>query len=167
MNNFTYTTYFVCSKCGAVESPEMARATGWLIANDRNSASKMVVRCPKHITRYALAQTETGRTRVTRHTPVGWNYITAEMLPLAPVEPLIVRQPLRLFAARKADKTFQRLLKGGYPVIEFFFAKVDGEWVMLTPTEILALVVLVTRCDKEDEGGEYWGYYINSFEVMK
>lgn len=49
-------TYYVCSVCGAKATPYEAGEQGdWLVASVPGSKSgEMVIRCPDHITRYAI-----------------------------------------------------------------------------------------------------------------
>ena len=47
-------TYYVCSKCG--RTVEVGREVGWLAVRDPRHPGQMIVRCPEHITRYALRQ---------------------------------------------------------------------------------------------------------------
>ena len=46
-------TFYVCSRCG--ETSEDHNLEGWLIVSVPYSKSgEMVIRCPEHITRYAI-----------------------------------------------------------------------------------------------------------------
>lgn len=47
------TTIFVCSRCGATTEPD---AAGWLIAPRKGAKpGHLIIRCPEHVTKYALA----------------------------------------------------------------------------------------------------------------
>jgi len=46
-------TMVVCSKCGAASEYHTARDAGWLISPRKDKAGWMVIRCPRHVTRYA------------------------------------------------------------------------------------------------------------------
>lgn len=61
-------TVVVCSKCGrtAENTPNWTR--GWLIDTHKNAEKafngEMVIRCPQHITAYAISQAERGRAAI-------------------------------------------------------------------------------------------------------
>jgi len=49
-------TKYVCAKCGATTTdPE---ENGWLVASRKNHEYAMIIRCPQHITKYAIQQAE-------------------------------------------------------------------------------------------------------------
>ena len=59
---------WVCSKCGrTVENTEWA-TRGWLIDSHKNAEKQfngeMVIRCPQHITAYAVRCAEHGRSAI-------------------------------------------------------------------------------------------------------
>ncbi len=59
---------WVCSKCGRTVRDEPNATRGWLIDRHRDPAKQfqgeMVIRCPRHITSYALRSAESGRDAV-------------------------------------------------------------------------------------------------------
>ena len=58
-------TYVVCSKCGRTAENTQNWTRGWLIGTHRNAEKafngEMVIRCPNHITQYAIRNVENGR----------------------------------------------------------------------------------------------------------
>jgi len=58
-------TYLVCSKCGHTveDTPNWTR--GWLVGTHKNAVKafngEMVIRCPQHITQYAIRNSENGK----------------------------------------------------------------------------------------------------------
>jgi len=56
-------TIYVCGKCGRTADDMHVR--GWLIGSAKNAEKvgngEMVIRCPEHVTRYAIRQVELGR----------------------------------------------------------------------------------------------------------
>jgi len=47
-------TWYVCSKCGAKILSVDPEREHWLIARHKHIRGRMVIRCPQHITEYAL-----------------------------------------------------------------------------------------------------------------
>ena len=54
-------TRVVCDRCGATEEIDRARDAGWLVCT--TASGRMVIRCPDHITRYAITRCPFGRVR--------------------------------------------------------------------------------------------------------
>lgn len=56
-------TYYKCSKCGRTADEDHVR--GWLIGTAKNPEKayngEMVIRCPEHITEYAIRSCTKGR----------------------------------------------------------------------------------------------------------
>jgi len=56
---------WVCSKCGRTVQNEAQWMRGWLIDSHKDAEKEfhgeMVIRCPAHITRYALSAAEHGK----------------------------------------------------------------------------------------------------------
>lgn len=56
-------TYFVCSKCG--RTADSRHLHGWLIGRHRDPEKQywgeMVIRCPEHVTTYAIRKVVGGR----------------------------------------------------------------------------------------------------------
>ena len=63
-------TVYVCSKCGRTVENHPNWTRGWLIATHRDAAKaangEMVIRCPQHITQYAIRCAEHGRSAIRR-----------------------------------------------------------------------------------------------------
>jgi len=57
MNDMAGKSFLVCSKCGATIESCKARGAGWLVKSNVRKRGEMVIRCPRHITRYAERQT--------------------------------------------------------------------------------------------------------------
>lgn len=61
-------TVFVCSTCGRTVENKPNWTRGWLIAQSKNAEDRfngvMVIRCPLHITDYALRKAEGGRSAI-------------------------------------------------------------------------------------------------------
>ena len=59
-------TVFVCEKCGRTADDQHLR--GWLIGTPKNAErvfnGEMVIRCPRHVTKYAIRDTEGGRSAI-------------------------------------------------------------------------------------------------------
>lgn len=59
---------WVCSKCGRTVQDHPQWTRGWLIANHKDAEKRangeMVIRCPLHITRYAIYQAQSGRPKI-------------------------------------------------------------------------------------------------------
>jgi len=55
-------TNVVCWKCRKMEDIDHAREDGWLIAPRKNS-EYLVIRCPEHITKYALSLVRKGEAK--------------------------------------------------------------------------------------------------------
>lgn len=59
-------TIYVCSKCGDTINASELRGNaladyGWLIGPHKAGRGRMVVRCPKHVTNYAMRSVPTDR----------------------------------------------------------------------------------------------------------
>ena len=56
---------WVCSKCGRTVQDDRNSTRGWLIASHKDAEKQfngeMVIRCPTHITKYALSIAEGGK----------------------------------------------------------------------------------------------------------
>jgi len=50
------TTYYKCSKCGMIVESGEPEMTVWLIGPRKNRPGEMIIRCPKHATKYAARQ---------------------------------------------------------------------------------------------------------------
>jgi len=64
-------TVYVCSKCGRTVQYEPNWTRGWLIGTHKNAAKafngEMVIRCPAHITNYAIRNAQNGRADIRGH----------------------------------------------------------------------------------------------------
>lgn len=56
---------WVCSKCGRTVEDTPNTTRGWLIASHKDAEKQfngeMVIRCPRHINRYALSNAKSGK----------------------------------------------------------------------------------------------------------
>lgn len=59
----TLRNWRVCQVCGAVRSPEDARAEGWFVSPHRLVPDVLVVRCYRHISMKSLMISVDGRTK--------------------------------------------------------------------------------------------------------
>jgi hypothetical protein len=60
------TDVLVCQKCGRATIDNAETRKEWLVDFSRNSDSHLIVRCPEHITEWAMRQTWQGRTTSNR-----------------------------------------------------------------------------------------------------
>lgn len=58
--------FVVCQMCGVGASRDTAVSDGWLVSPRRSDPSVTVVRCPRHLSEWALRQSQAGRTRFWR-----------------------------------------------------------------------------------------------------
>ena len=66
-------TVYVCSACGETSAAYGGNTEDWLIANVPCKFGEMVIRCPDHVTRYAIRKSG-GRIFEGRGQVGGWAY---------------------------------------------------------------------------------------------